>query len=152
MVSVEDLGLSQPSVNSDRTYLLLLNQLPLLPALSLPGAFSRPVQVRAEPLNKIIVTLGATRNTQDCIGKIRLFRPEDIVASLDQQHSQIERRSLIAVYEAVIGDNSMNQCGGLFMDAAVITIVRAAKRRPNRMLTQNSGGTSPDLERIMMAS
>ena len=90
------------------------------------GAISRPEQACTEPLNKIIIIRGASRNAQDYVGEIRLFRPEDIVASLDQQHSQIECRSLVAVNEAVVQDNPMNQCGGLFMDAAVIAVARSA--------------------------
>ena len=58
------------------------------------------------------------------LAKIRLFCLEGIAASFDQQHCQVECRSLVAVNEAMIRDNPVNQRGGLFMDAAVITIVR----------------------------
>ena len=105
-----------------------------------------------EPMNKIIITCGTFRNTYDDIGKIRLFCLEGIAASFDQQHCQVECRSLVAVNEAMIRDNPVNQRGGLFMDAAVITIVRTAKRRPNCMITQNSGSATTGLKCIKMAT
>ena len=108
-------------------------------------------QSLTKPLRHILVACFTACDIRDGVRNHHVVFNEQMADSLDQQFDQIECRSFVAIRKSVIGNDPVNQCGGLLMDESVVAMVRVAKSRLDRIFRHEPGG-APVPKRFLMAA
>lgn len=89
---------------------------------------ARSHQAFLEPLHKFFVTHFASGHTRNDICQYQVVLDQAVVTPHRQQFDQVHGRTFVAVYETVVGNDAVNESGGLLMNASMIDVIRPGNR------------------------
>ena len=81
-----------------------------------------------EPIDECVVSDGAVGNGEDEIDDSAIVGVQPVAASPEQEFDDIECGALVAVDEAMVGDDPVEERGSFPVNAAMIPVVGPAER------------------------
>lgn len=128
-------------------FILLFSFDPIHPQIPL----TRSHQAFLEPLHKFFAAYFASGYTRNDVCQYQIVFYQAVVAPHRHQFDQIHSRTFVAVYEAVVGYDAVNEGGGLLMNASMIAVIGPRNRRLDCLRTEYPR-CAPIFERFLVTA
>ena len=102
------------------------------------------LQPSFEPCGKFFVSQLSTGNSCHGVSQKQILYRQLIPASDCQQLHQVDSRALVAVHEAVIGNDAVDQSRRLLMEAPMIAVIGSGERGLNGRPVKDSWGAASE--------